>query len=68
MAKIHLRVIIPSNRDFNGIMTVFVDDMETTSFPVIGRGSRGKGIPYRYLVVQDYLFMADRLLLMVNGK
>lgn len=43
MARIHLRVFLPKNRDYNGTMAVDVDGQEVASFPVKGRGSRGAG-------------------------
>jgi len=43
MKKIHLRVVLPKNRDNVGTLRVEVDGRPLADFRVLGRGSRGPG-------------------------
>lgn len=43
MRNIHLRVLLPTNRDKPGTLQVEVDGRPVAAFSVLGRGSRGAG-------------------------
>ena len=47
MPGIHLRVLLPRNRDVTGCMIVEVDGRQERHIPVLGRGSRGPGDTWR---------------------
>jgi hypothetical protein len=43
MRRVHLRVLLPTNRNYTGHLRVEIDGVAVGEFRVLGRGSRGPG-------------------------